>query len=110
MKKKYPEAMPLPETEGERENEAFAEIIRLCEQDDWRMASDRLEYLVARAGKPEWEWLVEALRSSIANGLGDTKQAAVHLWNMLQAGRNSIPLNQHCSRYSDFLFLQHYLL
>ncbi len=108
MKKKYPEAMPLPETEGERENEAFAEIIRLCEQDDWRMASDRLEYLVARAGKPEWEWLVEALRSSIANGLGDTKQAVVHLWNMLQAGRDSIPFNQHCSRYSDFLFLQHY--
>ena len=108
MKKIYSEDVPLPGTEEDKVAEAFAEVTRLCEQDDWRLASDKLEYLVARAGKPEWEWRVEAFRCAIANGLGDTKQAAVHLWNMIQAGKDIIPFDQQRTRYSDFLFLQHY--
>ena len=108
MEKNYPGANSLPGMDGEKDAEIFAEVTRLCEQDNWRMASDRLEYLAARAGKPELEWRIEAFRCSIADGLGDKKQAAVHLRNMLKAGRGVIPFNQQRNFYSDFLFLQHY--
>lgn len=108
MNEKYPAKMSLSGTEVDRGIEIFAEITRLCEQENWRVASDRLEYLAASVGKPEWEWRIEIFRCLIAKGKGDIKQSAVHLLNAIKAGRNIIPFDRQRSMYSDFLFVQHF--